>query len=223
MGESTVAGKAWRLIRREGLSSLVRTVCRKAYDRHRSIWFSRPLDDTLEVIAPRFEGWMDFDHPVQVLDFIRRRNLPGMNDPVEIESMKKRGHIFAGVMNGEQMIGFIKLGWETVYVLDYGLDIRVNPGDFFVIDIFIGPESRGLGAGPFLVSASSLEMKKRGFTRGVMHVRTDKTPMLRTCARTGYREIGRVDYRSILGRKILRPHPMELIAASGGAPDEEAS
>jgi GNAT superfamily N-acetyltransferase len=222
MGESSIMGKAWQVFRRQGLSSLVRTIGRKTYDRHRAIWFSRPLDDTLEVIAPRFEGWLDFDHPERVLEFIHDRNLPGMNDPVEIGWMKKRGHIFAGVMNGERMIGFTKLGWETVYVLDYGLDIHVNPGDFFVIDIFIGSENRGLGAGPFLVSAASLEMKRRGFVRGVMHVRTDKTPMLRTCARTGYREIGRVDYRSILGKKILRPHPRELIAACD-APGGEKS
>jgi ribosomal protein S18 acetylase RimI-like enzyme len=218
MSDSTAIAKAWRLLRRQGISSLVQTVGRKAYDRHQSAWFARPLDDSLEVISPRFEGWMDFDHPNRVLDFIHERNLPGMNDPVEIESMKRRGHIFAGVMDGERIIGFIKLGWETVYVLDYGLDICVNPGDFFVIDIFIGSESRGLGAGPFLVSAASLEMKKRGFKRGVMHVRLDKTPMLRTCARTGYREIGRVDYRSILGRKVLRPHPEELIAADSPLP-----
>lgn len=217
MGNGTAIGKAWSLFRREGISSLMRTIGRKAYDRHRSIWFSRPLDDSMEIIAPRFDGRMDFDHPERVLEFIQERNISGINDPIEIESMKKRGHIFAGVMDGERVIGFIKLGWETVYVLDYGLNIRVNPGDFFVIDIFIGPESRGLGAGPFLVSAASAEMKKRGFKRGVMHVRVDKTPMLRTCARTGYREIGRVDYRSILGKKILRPHPMELIAAGDTA------
>ncbi len=213
MRESGIVSRAWRVLRRHGISSFLHTAGRHMYERHRSVWFERPLDDTLEIVPPRFSGGMNFDQPERVLDFIRSNDILGTNDPVEIESMKKRGHLFAGVMNGDDMIGFIKLGWDTVYVLDYDMDIRVGTGDFFVIDIYIDPGMRGRGAGPFLVSAASLEMKKRGFERGVMHVRTDKTPMLRTCARTGYREIGRVDYRRFFGRKTFRPHPAELIRA----------
>jgi ribosomal protein S18 acetylase RimI-like enzyme len=211
MAGSISMNKAWGMLRRQGPVPLVRAIGRRLYDRHRSVWFERSLDDTIEVIEPRFAGRMDFDHPARVLDFIRRQNISGTNDRVEIESMKQRGHIFAGVMDGDDIIGFIKLGWETVYVLDYDMDIDVEPGDFFVIDIYIDSSMRGKGAGPFLVSASSLEMQRRGFTRGVMHVRTDKEPMLRTCARTGYREIGRIDYRRIAGKKIFRPHPMTII------------
>ncbi len=96
------------------------------------------------------------------------------------------------------------------------MDIRVCPGDFFIIDIYIDPKMRGRGAGPFLVSAASQEMKKRGFKRGVMHVRIDKTPMLRTCARTGYREVGRVDFISILGKNIFHPHPSTFLSGSDG-------
>ena len=206
--------KAWSIYRNRGLSFLAGAVGRKIYNRHKSIWFERRLDDTLEVIPGRFDGWMDFEHPEQVLAYIRERDIPGINDRIELASMLRRGQIFAGVMDGRNIIGFIKIGWETVYVLDYGIDITVRPGDFFVIDIYIGDEMRGRGAGPFLVSAASMEMKRRGFSRGVMHVRVDKTPMLKTCARTGYREIGRVDCRSVCGRKIFRPHPQTLIGAS---------
>jgi GNAT superfamily N-acetyltransferase len=154
---------------------------------------------------------MDFDHPERVLQFIKSRNIPGTNDPIEISSMERRDQLFVGVLDGDEIIGFIKIGWDTVYVVDYGCDIQVLPGDFFIIDIYIGPEMRGKGAGPFLVSAVSQEMKKRQFKRGVMHVRIDKIPMLKTCARTGYNEIGRVDYRSLLGKKIFRPHPAAFI------------
>lgn len=213
MGEPGAVSRAWRVLRRHGMSPFLRAAGRHLYERHRSIWFQRPLDDTLEIIPPRFRGAMNFDQPDRVLDFISSNDILGTNDPVEIDSMKKRSHLFAGVMDGDDMIGFIKLGWDTVYVLDYSMDIRVGTGDFFVIDIYIDPAMRGRGAGPFLVSAASVEMKKRGFTRGVMHVRIDKIPMLRTCARTGYHEIGRVDYRRILGRKMFRPHPAELIRA----------
>jgi ribosomal protein S18 acetylase RimI-like enzyme len=206
--------KIRRLSREKGFMGALRVLGRKLYDRHKSVWFELNLEEAPEVIAPRFDGKMDFDHPDQTIEYIKNRNESGTNDPAEMGSMKERGHLFVSVMDGDNIIGFVKIGWDTIYVLDYGSDIRVRSGDFFVIDIFIGPEARGLGAGPFLVSAASAEMKKRGFKRGVMHVRDDKIPMLRTCARTGYREIGRVDYMSIAGKKIFRPNPSTFLGIS---------
>lgn len=183
---------------------------RKLYDRHQSVWFDRPLDD-LELIKPRFDGRLDFDNPEKVIAWIADRNISGINDPIEIEKMKERGHLFAGIMNGADIIGYIKLGWDKVYVLDYRYDLQLPKGEYFIIDIYVEPESRGLGAGPFIVSACTIEMHKRGFTGSIMHVRTDKTPMLKSAIRSGYREIGRVDYISLLGKKIFRPHPTQIL------------
>lgn len=210
-----VIGKAWRILRLRGIGAFWETVARRFYDRHQSLWFERRLDETLTLIGPRFDGRLDFDHPERVREWIARQDIPGLNDAIEIGSMKERGHYFAGVMNGDDLIGYIKIGWDRVYILDYGIDLKIPPGDYFIIDIYIDPAGRGLGAGPFLVSAAALEMKRRGFEGSIMHVRTDKDPMLKTCLRTGYREIGRVDYRSVLGRRIFRPHPAALIEAMG--------
>ena len=219
MAVASFISRAWRLYRREGAGLFLRATLRKIYDRHRSVWFDRPLDENLEVIKPRFDGRLDFDHPDLVIAWIEELDIPGTNDPVEIASMKERGQLFVGIMNGEKIIGYIKIGWDLVYVLDYRFDIQMPEGEYFIIDIFVEPESRGLGAGLFLVSASTIEMHKRGFRSSVMHVRTDKTPMLRSCARTGYREIGRVDFITLFGKKILRPHPAELLAGRSNRSD----
>jgi ribosomal protein S18 acetylase RimI-like enzyme len=205
--------RVWQTLTQEGLLSLLRAVLRRIYVRHKSIWYYLPLDENLKLIMPDFDGWLDFDNPQRVLDWIYTREIPGTDDPVEITSMKERGHFFVGIMDGENLIGYIKLGFDQVYVFDYSLDIQMPPGDFFVMDIYVGPEMRRRGAGPFLVTAASVEMRNRGFKRGVMHVQdhVDKAPMHRTCVRTGYREIGRVDYRLICGRKIFRPHPSTFL------------
>ncbi len=216
MAEIPFISKAWRIYTDQGLGALAAAFRRKVYDRHRSAWFRLPLAEFAEVIPGRFEGSLDFEHPDRVLTWIDTLGLPGLNDRVEIESMKSRGHLFVGVLNGQTLIGYIKIGWERVWVVDYGLELGIPAGDYFIIDIFIDPASRGLGAGPFLVSAAAAEMKKRGFAGSIMHIRLDKQPMLRTAARTGYHEIGRVDYVSIMGKKILRPQPAALIAAATG-------
>jgi len=187
---------------------------RRIYYRHRSIWFERPLDDSLEIIPPRFDGRLDCDHPRDVLRWINRRNIPGTNDPIEIASILERGQILAGVYDSTEMIGYVKIGWGTVYVLDYRIDLVLNPDDFFILDAYLIPEMRGKGGGPFIASASSMEMKHRGFRRRISHVRIDNRPMLKSGARAGYREIGRVDFKVILGHKIIKPHPSTFIDVS---------
>jgi GNAT superfamily N-acetyltransferase len=190
---------------------LLQAVRRRIYYRHRSIWFERPLDDSLEIIKPQFDGRVDFDHSEAVIKWIAGRNIPGTNDAVEIESMRRRSQILAGVFDGRQMIGYVKIGWDKVYVLDYRIDLMLPKGAFFILDAYIMPEKRGLGGGPFIVSATSLEMKRRGFHRRLSHVRSDNTPMLKSGRRAGYREIGRVDFSILMGMKIFRPHPSSFL------------
>ncbi|MCP4567878.1 MAG: GNAT family N-acetyltransferase, partial [FCB group bacterium] len=179
MAAISIISKGRRLYRREGLRGLLAAAFRKLYDRHQSVWYDRTLDD-MELIKPHFEGRLDFDNPEKVIDWINSLKISGINDPIEIEKMKERGHLFVGIMNGADIIGYIKIGWDKVYVLDYRLDMQIPPSECFYIDLFVAPESRGLGAGPFIVSACMIEMRKRGFTGSIMHVRTDKTPMLKS-------------------------------------------
>lgn len=184
------------------------------YYRHKSIWFALPLDGDIKVARPRFQGRLDFDNPDSVLSWIEKQNLPGTNDRTEISKMKERGHLFVGVMDQNDIVGYLKLGWDTVYVLDYDTDIQLREGDYFILDFYILPEKRGQGGGAFAATAAALEMKKRGFKRGVMHVRIDKMPMLKAGASAGYQEIDRVDYVSLLGMRIFRPHPRKFIFRS---------
>jgi GNAT superfamily N-acetyltransferase len=211
-----LVSKAWRIYSEQGLAALMTALRRRIYDRHQSAWFRLPLAEFTEVIPGRFDGSLDFDHPERVLAWIDALALPGLNDRVEIDAMKAREHLFVGALDGDKLIGYIKIGWERVWVVDFGLELEIPAGDYFIIDLFTDPASRGLGAGPFLITAVAAEMKKRGFTGSIMHIRLDKQPMLRTAARTGYYDLGRVDYVSILGRKIFRPHPAALMAAATG-------
>jgi len=211
----SIISRAWHTLVDEGAGAFARAMVGKAYFHHRSIWFDLALTDSMEVIRPKFDGWLDFDNTKKIYGWIEERNVAGTNDPYEIAHMKEAGHFFVGIMNGDKIMGYMKLGWDRVYVLDYRIELQMPPESYFVIDIFIAPENRGLGAGPFLSSASAIEMKRRGFKRAIMHVRTDKTPMLKSGAKAGYVEIGRVDYQSILGKKVFHPHPSVFLKNLG--------
>lgn len=211
MSRINLVQKAHRIIRNRGISGLFKAARSKIYYSHHSIWFARELDESLETIRPRFAGRLDFGRPDEIRAWISEMNIPGTNDTREISDMLDKGHYFVGIMNGQELIGYIKIGWGAVYILDYDIELAMPPDTYFYIDIFVHPGARGLGAGPFLVSSSAIEMKKRGFIGGIMHVRTNKTAMLRTCATAGFKEFGHVNYRSMMGLEIFRPHPSVLI------------
>lgn len=204
--------KIAQIIRHNGWRFLIHEIRRKLYDSHHSVWFAISLADEIKVIKPRFDGRLDFDNPEEVIRFIEKYDIPGTNDPIEMSSILDRKQYFVGIKNGDDLIGYIKIGWDKVYIVDYGLDFEMPSGCYFIIDIFVDPDARGMGAGPFLSSASAAEMKNRGFKSSIMHVRTSKTPMLKSAVHAGYSEIGRVKYSSILGRKLFHPHPLKLLS-----------
>lgn len=203
--------KAWHIIRCEGILPFLSAVKERLYFRHKSIWFELFLKEIEVGMKLKFNGRLDFDHPGNVCAWIKKHDIPGTNDTVEISRMKDRGHLFVGLLEGESIIGYMKIGWDLVYVLDYHTDIQLSDGDYFIIDIYIIPEKRGMGAGTFLTVKAAHEMKSRGYKRGIMHVRLDKTSMVRTGYKVGYREIGRVNFMSIFGFNFFRPHPMAFI------------
>jgi RimJ/RimL family protein N-acetyltransferase len=203
--------KAWRILKEEGIVSLLKAMRGYKYYCHRSIWFCIPLDDKLHVIPPSFDGWLDFDNPQRVLSWIERQAIPGTNDRAEIAKMKERNHLFVGIMNRDEIVGYVKLGWQNVYVMDYGGDLELPDGDYFIIDIYVSPEMRGHGGAPFALTAAAAAMKQRGFKRCVLHVRTDKLPMFKAGAKAGVTKIGKVTYRSALGVRIFRPHPQRFL------------
>jgi len=204
-------GGGWAELRRA-----LRAYRRKVYDRQRAICFAMPLDEAVLPAPPRFPARLVFDAPDRVLDFIHRLNVPGTCDPVELRAMQERGHLFVGLEEGTKLVGFAKLGWGTVYVVEYRMDLVLQPGDCFVLESYVIPARRGLGAGPYLIYGTNVELRQRGFRRRLSLVRTDNAVMLRTAARVGYRNLGTVDYVSVCGRKTLRPHPSVLWAASSG-------
>lgn len=77
-------------------------------------------------------------------------------------------------------------------------------------------EWRRRGAGRFMLHPSSIAVREHGFTTRMSQIRLDDTRMMRLGCRFGYRRLGIVRCRSILGRRRLTPHPEALLARACG-------
>jgi ribosomal protein S18 acetylase RimI-like enzyme len=200
------------------LGRTLRAYRRKVYDRHRAHWMVRDLAAQPVRSEARPDLRLLVDAPDRVHAFLEQLRVPGTLDPVERRTMRERGHLLVGLLAGDTLIGFSKLGWNRVYVLDYRLDLELPPGWFYVLDTAVVPEWRRRGAGTFLVEETCAEMRSRGFTHRLSQVRADNAAMLATARRAGYALLGTVDYVSILGRRRWRPEVRTLIPTPDAVP-----
>lgn len=198
-----------RLLREEGARGLVS----RLYYHHRSIYFEMPLDEEIGPGQTDLNVRLDFNRPDEVVAWMKAQPVSGTWDPIELARMKERQQLIGGLYRGQELLGYTKLGWTTVYIMDYQCDLTLPEGDCMVLDTYIAPEMRGRGLASFLVTESSREMQSRGFVRRLSFVRTDNTPMLRVAEKAGYRRLGQVDFFIILRRKYFRPDPLVLIEA----------
>jgi len=206
-----ILSRATRMLRDEGL----RGVVNRLYSRHRAIYFEKPLDTAVASVTSRTDLHLEFDRVAEVIDWMKAQPVDGTWSARELASMERRGQLIGGLYMGHELVGYTKLGWSRVYIMDYQCDLDLPEGDCMVLDSYIAPGRRGQGLGNFLVAESSREMAIRGFERRLSFVRADNVPMLRVAARAGYRRLGQVDFYIILRRKVFRPHPLDLIDAAG--------
>jgi GNAT superfamily N-acetyltransferase len=202
-----------RVLKDEGMRGLVQ----RLYYHHRSFCFEMPLDKEIRQPPTDLDVRLDFGRTDEVVDWIKALGVPGTYDATELARMKERQQLIGGLYRGEELLGYTKIGWSAVYIMDYRCDLTLPERDCIVLDSYVTPKMRGYGLGSFLVTESSREMQRRDFTRRLSFVRADNTAMLRVAEKVGYRPLGQVDFFVILRKKYFHPYPLVLIEAQDAA------
>jgi GNAT superfamily N-acetyltransferase len=200
-----------RVLRNEGVLGLANRLSNRLYYHHRSVCFEMPLDKEIGQPQTDLDVRLDFSRTNEVVAWIKAQAVPGTWDPIELARITERQQLIGGLYHGQELVGYTKLGWSNVYIMDYQCDLALPERDCMVLDSYIAPKMRGHGLGGFLVTESSREMQRRGFARRLSFVRTDNTAMLRVAEKVGYRPLGQVDFFIILRKKYFRPYPLVLI------------
>ena len=202
-----------RMLRDEGMGGIINRI----YSHHRAVYFEMLLDKEIDPPQIGLDLRLDFNRTDEVVAWMKAQPVPGTWSPIELARIEERQQLIGGLYRGQELLGYTKLGWSTVYIMDYQCDLTLPERDCMVLDTYIAPKMRGSGLGSFLVTESSREMQRRGFTRRLSFVRADNAPMLRIAEKTGYRRLGQVDFFIILRRKYFRPDPLVLIEAGDTA------
>lgn len=182
---------------------------RKALATNKAAWYRLSLDE----FVPRSEttdslrfGFMDFD---EASDFFRTNHefFPWMFFDEEMQVARTARHMFPCLKDEDRVVGYIKLGIEKVFLLDFGRILNIPPDAAFIYDTFVAPPYRGRGTGATLIGMTAGFAREEGFRSLWCHIPPWNEPSKKAFGRCGFRPVGEVRFVRLLGRELLWKQP----------------
>ena len=152
-------------------------------------------------------NFLDFN---QTFNWIKLQNKPWMLNDVEKEVAVREGHYWGNVKYNGIIIGYIKCGFNNVYINDYKKTVTFSRNVGFIYDTFILTEFRGRRVASYLINETCTFLKKNGFSKVICHIPSWNIASIKAYSRAGLKRTKKIRYLKILGFKILTSNPAYL-------------
>ena len=203
-----------------GLSLLILSnFARKILRTNAATWYRLNLNE----FAPTAQkgnslsfGFMRLD---EAQGFFRNHqgSFPWMFVKEEMEAASDAGHMFPCLRDGDTVIGYIKLGIEKAFVLDFERILYIPPNGAFIYDTFISPSHRGMGLGSQLVGLTARFAQEQGFRTIWCHIPDWNDPSKKAFRRAGFEAVGEIRFVKLFGKDYFRKHPKTFPLSIGKA------
>lgn len=191
---SYVANKGWRY-------ALTRTkqISRQfTFDPAESCWFSRRISarskNSLKNKNIRF--LLEPAKNSRIPDWIRshKQDFPWIYYPKELDLALSEGHPYLTILDDEKIIGFIKIGINRVYIIDFDQVIRFPSNACFIYDSLVIPEYRGMHILSAAVSHAMAKLHPKGYRIIWAHIADYNRSSLRAFGHIGFAKRTRINY-----------------------------
>jgi len=127
-----------------------------------------------------------------------------MYNKKKIDTTRKENHIIASIHYQKKIIGYIKLGFNKVFIQDFQKVINFSPEKAFIYDTYVLPEVRGLGVAPYLITESMKYIKNRGFDQLLCHIPVWNKALINAYKKVGFESVKDIGVKTIFfqARKI---------------------
>jgi ribosomal protein S18 acetylase RimI-like enzyme len=146
----------------------------------------------------------------ETFSWIKHQNIPWMTNKKEEEVARNEGHYWPNVKYNGSIIGYIKCGFNNVYINDYKRIIRFPENVAFIYDTFTLSEFRGCRVASYLINETCTFLKKHGFTKVMCHIPDWNTASEKAYSNVGFTKVSKIRWLKILGFKILTANPAHL-------------
>ncbi len=203
----------------EGIPLLLVRIFRRiryaVFQTNNALWFSRNLSYPILEIQPRVPLEVDWDFS-RTLEWLRTRtpsDIPWLFSHKGKKETKigiKRRHYFVNAKHQGNIIGYVKIGYGEVYIMDFDMSVYFPRGTALIYDTYIVPDFRGLGVAPFLITDVMRSLKERGYQRVLCHIRTENLASISAYTKCSFEELKHVWYFRLFGKKWFSTHPETL-------------
>jgi ribosomal protein S18 acetylase RimI-like enzyme len=201
--------------RREGLRILLRDIRRKIWNYQKAVWLVRDLSVVVQRNRTSLPVEIDFSHPEKTMDWLVKENMLGTADPRELKVAREYKHLLPLVEIEGEIVGYLKIGFGKVYVLDFEREFDFPNGVAFIYDTYVAPSLRGQNVGPFLIDRVAELMKEKGYTRIYCHIRVKNLISIRAYQKCGFKPMKTISWFSLFGLDLFSFPPDRMWTGQG--------
>ncbi len=141
----------------------------------------------------------------RLINWLREHNarFPWMYKEKEIQLAETDKHIYATILHHRDVIGYIKVGINNVYIHDFDKIVCFPKDAAFIYDTFVLPEYRGKNIAFYAISRTIDFLREAGFKKLWCHIEKWNTASLKTFQKAGFTPKGTIRFSMILGMPIF--------------------
>jgi ribosomal protein S18 acetylase RimI-like enzyme len=207
--------KIKHVYKKSGIKGLKKAVFSKFYGflwkSNCSMWFERSLNQPFNNITPELPIYISFSGNNETIEWIQRNKDDWYFMRKEIDVAIRNGHFFPHVKTDDnKIIGYMKIGCNTVFVKDFDRNITFPRGTAFVYDTYVSEEYRKKRVAQVMITEVMKYLKQRGYDHLRCHIEMWNKPSLEAYKKIGFEELKKIRFLRILGLELLSGDPLKL-------------
>jgi ribosomal protein S18 acetylase RimI-like enzyme len=214
--EQSYMEKMKNIYKNQGLKILLKQMMKKMLSpiiiTNSAIWFEKDLTEELTDYKLKFPVEVDTSSIDKTINWLKNQKESWVVNQEEITTAYKYNHCWPFVSINGKIIGCIKIGFDSVFILDYKQVIKFPEKIAFIYDTFVLEEQRGKGIGKYLINQAIKFLKSQGYTKVRCHIPPWNKISIGVYEKMGFKKISYIRFFRIFRVPIKKVTPAEKIS-----------
>lgn len=213
---AVIVKKIKRAYQEKGISGVLRRSLQRCtrvlFETNDAIWFNRDLNEDVLSVDSDIQLKVTINNFKETYDWISQMQTHWMLNANEFNTALQQGHFWANIKHENNIIGYIKLGYNNVYIVDYNMAIHFPPKVAFIYDTYVLPELRGHKVASYFINEVADYLKNDGYCTLMCHIPRWNIASIKSYERIGFKRMGKIRYLKIFGFSYLTANPLKMVA-----------
>ena len=167
-----------------------------------AFWFEKDLTNDIRDIKINLPVNINFNSNNKTIEWIKKQNKNWLTNENEIDAALKYGHLWPYICVDDRIVGYIKIGFDKVFINDFDKLINFPKKMAFIYDTYVVEEMRGKGIATYLICEAIKYIKNQGYTKVGCHIPPWNKPSIHAYEKIGFKKINYIRNYRILGVPI---------------------